>query len=391
LVASQTAGAPKVTDALGVALFAVLLLRLVTGRALSRQVLGSLTGLALLVLVWLLRDAVMTGDPPAVLPLRWLLALPYAYFLRHFARRPETRYALVFGLFWGALGNVAVLGMQVAGYSDLAVSLGLASARFAERWVKLGAEVEFRAGGMWGHPNASAGIVALGFPIVCGLIDERRLKPPWIVVGLALVSLAQVLTLTRSALLVSAFVFLAWAFHPRESFRQRAWRAAALAVLGIALVSIGPPGGWERWTDQDNLSSNSGERLESTIESLLIALHHPLGLGEGYLPLLIEATGIPATHNAWFFLALFAGLPLTVFVLFAIVRHAASLLVRRTVEGWVALQCMGIFMFEEYFRTSAVVLVAVWLVVTPPAAPLLAVFVRRRGTPRLPATTPVPS
>jgi hypothetical protein len=329
------------------------------------------------VLVWLLRDAVTTGDPPAVLPVRWLLALPYAYFLRHFARDPETRYAVVFGLFWGALANVAVLGMQVAGYSELAVSLGLASARFAERWVKLGAEVEFRAGGMWGHPNASAGIVALGFPLVCGLIDERRLKPPWIIVGLALVSLGQVLTLTRSALLVSALVFLAWAFHPRESFRQRTWRAAALAVLGIALLSIGPPGGWERWTDQDNLSSNSGERLESTIQSLVIALQHPLGLGDGYLPLLIEATGIPATHNAWFFLALYAGLPLTLYVLVGVVRHAASLLTRRTVEGWVALQCMGLLMFEEFFRTPVIVLIVLWLVVTPPAAPLLGTLARR--------------
>jgi hypothetical protein len=390
-VASQTAGAPKVTDALGVALSAVLLLRLATGRALSRQALGPLTALAVLVLVWLLRDAITTGDPPAVLPLRWLLALPYAYFLRHFARDPDTRNALLFGLFGGALGNVAVLGLQVAGYGELAVSLGLASARFAERWAKLGAEVEFRAGGMWGHPNASAGIVALGFPVVCGLIDEGRLRPRWIVAGLVLVSLSVVLTLTRSAMLVSAFVFLAWAFHRHESFRQRAWRLAALVLLGIAVASIGPPGGWERWTDQDNLSSNSGERLESTIESLRIALHHPLGLGEGYLPLLIEATGIPATHNAWFFLALFAGLPLTAFVLFAVVRHAASLLVRRTTEGWVALQCMGIFMFEEYFRTSAVVLVAVWLVVTPPAAPLLASVVRRRGTLRVPAARAVPS
>jgi dolichol kinase len=85
---------------------------------------------------------------------------------------------------------------------------------------------------------------------------------------------------------------------------------------------------------------------------------------------LIEATGIPATHNAWMFLAVVAGLPLTLLVLQFVARHALSLARRRTVEGWLALQVIGLFMFEEFFRATVFVILTMWLVAAPAAARL---------------------
>jgi hypothetical protein len=141
-------------------------------------------------------------------------------------------------------------------------------------------------------------------------------------------------------------------------------RLSVMLLLAAVGVAVGPPGGWERWTDS-RTAGNRGERLHATLGSLDLALSSPAGLGAGYGETLLRTVGIPATHNAWMYLALLAGLPLALLVLAAVAGHALSLARRRSVEAWLALAMLGLFLFEEYFRATAFQILALWLVATP--------------------------
>jgi hypothetical protein len=220
---------------------------------------------------------------------------------------------------------------------------------------------------MWGHPNSTSGVIALGFPVLLGMVDEGRLRAWWVAVAFAMVEASMQLTYTRSGLLASLLVFAAWAFHPHVPLRTRAVRLAGVAALAGAVLVVGPPGGWDRWTN-DSASGNAHERVLTTLVSLEMMLTNPMGPGLGYEQRLMAATnGVNATHNAWLFVGLVAGLPLLGVLLLQFTRHVLALLRRRTVEGWLALQCFGLFMFEEYFRGTPFVYLGLALVVIPPA------------------------
>jgi hypothetical protein len=371
--------APRLTDLIGAGLWVLLVVWLLTGRAVNTQVLGRLAMVFVLVSLWILRDVMRFGIMPSVGQIRWILAISQGYFLWYLARNPETRYPLVLGLVWGAVGNLGVVLVQWFGYTDLTVSLGLASARFEQRWAKVGGVIEVRPFGMWGHPNGSAGIITLGFPLILGLIDEGRLKIHWLLGGLLISFAASALTLTRSGMIVTALIFPVWALGAQQTMRQRTIRFGAILMLGMIAAIIGPPGGWERWTDKGT-AANKGERLEATVVALDLALSNPLGLGADYSALLTRVTGgIPATHNAWMFLALVAGLPLTLFMMVSVVKHFATLLTRRSVEGWLAFGMIGLFFFEEYFRAVVFQILGLWMVATP--AGLLASLMGNRSEP----------
>ncbi|MGI8765841.1 MAG: O-antigen ligase family protein [Gemmatimonadaceae bacterium] len=363
---SRAEQSPRVTDVLGVALMTALAIRFFT-RGLNTRATVKLLLVALLVLPWILRELFQPGGGLSdVLPLRWLLALPYAYVLWQMARDPSTRYALAFGLFWGAVANLGVVALQAAGYSDVAVNLGLASGRWATRWGGLAGEAAVRPNGMWGHANASTGVIALCFPVVCGLVDEGRLSRWWVPVGLLVVGIASAVTLTRSATIVSVLVLVLWASRYWRTPGQLAVPAAIVALATAVLFLVGPPGGWERWQDPNHLSANAVERVNSTLSSLDFALEHPLGIGSDYNVFTWDVTGgVGATHNAWVFLAVVAGIPLTLVIAAGVVRQALVLRRRRTIEGWLALQCLGLFLFEEFFRNSVFTILALWLFLTP--------------------------
>ncbi len=356
--------APRLTDLVGAGLWALLAARLLTGRTLHLPTLARLGMVVALVLLWALRDAARAGLAPDVAQVRWILAAAHGYFLWLLARGPATRKPLVLGLGWGAVANLGVVALQGAGMTDLTVALGLASPRFESRWALVGGVVEVRPFGMWGHPNASSGVIALCLPLVLGLVDEGRLGARWIVAGLGVTFLGSALTLTRSGMLVGALLLGVWALGGRQTPRQRMARLSVVLLLAAVGAAVGPPGGWERWTDS-RTASNRGERLHATLGSLDLAFANPAGLGAGYQETLLRTVGIPATHNAWMYLALLAGLPLALLVLAAVAGHALSLARRRSVEAWLALAMLGLFLFEEYFRATAFQILALWLVATP--------------------------
>jgi hypothetical protein len=369
---------PRLGDAVSGGIVGLAALHLLRGRRVRARTATWLGVVALLLLAWLVRDAVLYGQAPAIMPIRWLLALPWVYVLSGYARRPATRYALAFGLVAGAFGNLAVVWAQANGYEDLLLQFGLTSSRWRARWVVVGGVTEVRPVGMWGHPNSSSGVIAIGFPILLGMVDEGRLRAWWVAVAFALVVGGMQITYTRSGLLASLLVFGIWAFHPHVALRTRLMRLAGVALLGAAVLVVGPPGGWDRWTN-DSASGNAEERLLTTVTSLELAATNPIGLGLRYEDLLAAATnGVRATHNAWIFIALAGGLPLAFLLLERFVRHALAIFQRRTIEGWFAIQCFGLFMFEEYFRATPFLYLGLALVALPPARALV-----RSAAPRL--------
>jgi hypothetical protein len=319
---------------------------------------------------------VLYGAMPATMAVRWLLALPYAYLLAGYARRLETRYALAAGLVVGAFANLGIIWAQANGFEDALLQLGLTSSRWQGRWVVVAGVVEVRPVGMWGHPNSTSGVIAIGFPLLLGMVDEGRLRGWWVGVAFALVVASMQLTYTRSGLLASLLVFGVWAFHPHVARRTRLVRLAGVAALAAVVLVVGPPGGWDRWTNE-SASDNASERLLTTLVSLEMMLENPMGLGLGYEQRLMAATnGVNATHNAWLFMGLVAGLPLLGVLLAHFVRHALALLRRRNIEGWLVLQCFGLFMFEEYFRGTPFMYLGLALVAIPSARRMARVLVR---------------
>jgi hypothetical protein len=361
-----SASSPRLSDLVGAGLWALLLVRLLTGRPVHLRVAGRLMVALLLILGWVLRDVVQRGAVADVFQVRWLLALSHGYFFWLLARDPVTRYALVIGLCWGTVGNLAVVAMQWSGLLDLTISLGFASPNFQRTWTPLAGAIEERPFGMWGHPNATSGVIALCVPLVLGLIDEGRLRTRWLWAAFGVVFLSSTMTLTRSGIVISAVVFAVWILGPGQTTRQRGARMLLIVLVGGAAALLGPPGGWERWTD-GRTAANQGERLETTLVALSLAAEHPLGIGADYQTDLVRASGglVAATHNAWMHLALVAGAPLAVLVMASILRHAAALVFRRSIEGWLAVSMMGILLFEEYFRVLVFQILALWLLATP--------------------------
>ncbi len=370
VIPSEAEGSPRLSDLISVFLAIAILARMITGYRYAIRFPGALWVVLGLVTVWFGREWILHGELSNTDPLRWLLAVPYAYALYRYASRPDTRLPLMIGLCLGTGANVIVLAMQAAGLSELAVQLGLASGRWTTTWIG-GAEI--RPAGMWGHPNASAGVIALCFPLVCGLIDEKRLRPWWIFAAWLVVFSSAVLTYTRSGILVSALAFLLWAGRSLATGRYARWKLSLLLAAIVGLAVLGPPGGWQRWITESNIAQNFSGRSDSSLRAAQLALQNPLGIGADYQTQLAALTdeGIRATHNGWLYLALVGGVPLALFMLFGVARSLLRLLSLSSVEGWLAFSVLGLFFFEEFFRVPCFIVLTLWLAIKPRPLPLL--------------------
>ncbi len=364
---SESEGAPRLSDLIAVALMAVLLLRWTARFGYRVRFPASFVVTAALLLVWIGRDWVTGRIWSSTDPIRWCLAIPYAYALHRFACNRRTRVPLMIGLTVGAAANLIVLAMQTFGLSDVAVQLGFASARWANVWIAESGAAALRPTGMWGHPNATAGVIALCFPIVCGLVDEKRIRPWWIVAAWLVVFASSVFTFTRSGVIAAGIVFLVWTARALRSGRYVRSKLLLLVIGASGVVFIGPPGGWSRWIGEADVSQNLGDRVETTLRAFDLALHNPLGLGAQYQERLgaLTSSGIGATHNAWLYLSLVAGLPLALWVLQGTVRRLIALVRFSIVETWLALGLMTLSFFEEFFRVPVFPVIALWLLADP--------------------------
>jgi len=198
-------------------------------------------------------------------------------------------------------------------------------------------------------------------------VDEKRIRPWWIVAAWLVVFACSVFTFTRSGVIAAGIVFLVWTARALRSGRYVRSKLLLLVIGAAGVVFIGPPGGWWRWIGEADVSQNLGDRAESTLRAFDLALHNPLGLGAQYQARLgaLTSSGIGATHNAWLYLSLVAGLPLALWVLQGTVRRLIALVRFSIVETWLALGLMTLSFFEEFFRVPVFPVIALWLLADP--------------------------
>lgn len=355
---------PRATDLVGVLLAVWIVMRLAAGRQQS----GPLVLLGLLSLMpasWFVLS-LMDGDAATATQAgRWLVAVPWAAALAALVSDREQRIRFAWGLVVGGGVNVAVVLLQWAGFEGMLRLVGLSSSQseyyhFVARTVRLP--------GLHGQHNASATVLSLAVPAAFFLYFRRRCPLPALLAVLAGFLVVLHLTSTRSPLVVAVFT-VGYAFVAARQFaRGLVIGAVLLAVVVPLLVVYGPPGGWSRWRDASAINANAGERVESNRGAVTLSMEHPLGLGvtQGKEHL-HDAVGIRATHNAFLQAAVYLGLPLGLMVLVALVTVAVRGLGGRDgplmLEGALAFQTAGVFMFEEHLNNPTFVILAAWFVV----------------------------
>lgn len=312
-----------------------------------------------------------TSDPPVQRVLiRWILCGFSAYYIAVLADDAVLRPWFLFGLLAGVVCSALTLLYDFMTFSpedlpiDQLVNLAIYDGKSIHDFV-------YRAAGIFGHPNAAAGCVLVGVPILIGAIQEGRL-PRWsIVFALALMGAVFYLTKSRGPLLTSGILVVYWGW----SITRHYWLPIVLAACGVlaGALFIGQfvPGLndrvlMDRFVDLDSIAVNAGERWWTISTSLDLMLRNPLGMGSAYVVPLDIATGTSATHNAYLELALMGGIPLMLLVVFRLLKAASALRAGRApVEAWLAAYLIGIFAFESFFLQVNIQLLMFWLLVSP--------------------------
>ena len=357
---------PRATDALGVVLGLWLLWRFCT-RGLHAGPLGLLLLFGAIPLVWGLY-ASSTGDvQTTLLSSRWLLAIPWGYVLFTTTQDERQRSSLVWGMLLGCLGSLVVQALQFYGLVELTQNLGLAAQDFTLSYVG----TTLRSAGLEEHPNAGAAISSLAVPLSLYLYYAYRTHILVVALGIGVMLAGMQFTETRSVGLVSLVTVLSVFFA--NVLVSKTWRSLRLAALlmyvGLPiLLLLGPPSGWDRWLDYQDIETNSGERLLSNVRALQISLEHPLGLGveTGQQMMLQDYTQIGATHNAFLQAALVYGLLFAValFSLLIVLASRAFLGPRAflALEAMLGLQTFGLFFWEEHLAAPTFVILVNWFI-----------------------------
>jgi len=349
---------PRATDLIGVILGAALFIRF-TVYGLRLIPLTILFVLALVPVAWGIY-ALGVGDwDTAIRTSRWLVALPWAYMLYFASRKPEGRYALVLGMWWGVMVNLGVVLLQFAGYGTLMRNIGLAAQDEQLRSVY----GLLRPPGMHGGPNASMAVISLTVPLSLVLFYEYGKSVKVVLIGLAILVTGTAITLTRSSALVAAItlaiVFL-FNLRLRRSFKLITFLLVALIVV---ILTLGPPGGWKRWTDIERLQTNINGRVYTNFLSLQLSIRHPFGIGN-----LQREELVGATHNAFLQASLEYGLLFGIFIFCLMLTMALRVLwgLRRAFgfEGILALHITGLFMFEEHLNNPTFIILSTWVAIS---------------------------
>jgi hypothetical protein len=294
-------------------------------------------------------------------PIRWILSLGYALLLLQGITDEETRPYVLKGMILGAAGNLIVLIVQVLGFFQLTVSLGIAapdadvlnSAPVLDVW---------RPPGMYGT-NATSAVAVICIPAAIALYQEGTSSIGSIAIAFGIVVGTSAITLTRSALLVTIAILAIWGFLKAAGVKQFVGIALTTSVFITGIALVGPPGGWERWEGASLKSKNAQLRIRTTAGSAELAIQNPAGLGrQGYQHLLEARTGYSATHNALTYLALSGGLPVATVLIFYLIGRSFSVFSQRDFVSWLAVTLLGLFMWEELLRNPTFITTSVMVI-----------------------------
>ena len=292
---------------------------------------------------------------------RWLMSLPIAYWITVLMSVKQHRRSLILGMTLGCVLSLVSVAYENATF-DPSKELN-----DSEDGLPVWIYDEYRASGIFSHPNAATAVVLLAVPLVVGAIEENLLSPMAIVIPIGLLGSMFFLTMTRGSSLVASIII---AFHLLIRFSRRqvgvfllfSGTICSAAFLALQTGSFGTVPLVERLLDKENVSTGAGERFATTAKSFDIALTHPFGVGSRYEQMLYQATGFTATHNGYLQLAMMAGIPLAFFVTIGLVKKAANLRnSSQRIEGWTATYLLGIFCFENQFFVATFSVLTLWL------------------------------
>lgn len=347
----------RAIDYIGAGVLLALSLYLVRHRSLPRRLFLRASLVVGVVGIWI---AVSIVDGRSLVePVRWLLALGYAFLAIKGLSYKETRPYFLKGVLSGAAGNLGVLILQVLGFVGLTVQLGIAAP-----------DTDFlnAVGGAWRPPgmygtNGTSAVAVLCVPAALALY-ENNISTIWsLVAAFGVVIATSAITLTRSSLLVAVVVLAVWGLLKAKGVKQIGgiFLTAALVISGVAV--FGPPGGGDRWEGASLQSENAQIRIHTTVASAELAVQYPTGLGRsGYQDLLTNRTGYSATHNALTYLALSGGIPVALTLIYYLVGRAATIFRQRDFVSWLALTLLGLFMWEEILRNPTFIAASVLIV-----------------------------
>lgn len=367
---------PRTTDLLALFCVGLLGVAVLKSAELHSAIRGSVLVWAM-TLPWVFMEiCALAGnpDPPVQrLLIRWILCGFAAYVVAMLADAPLQRSRLLWGVMTGVVLSSFTLIYDFLTFSpeDMPIEQLVNIAIYDGKDIH---DFIYRASGIFGHPNAAAGCVLIGVPVLIGAIHERR-APRWsIVIAVALMGMVFYLTKSRGPLVVSGLLVTYWMWSEVRALRLPLVLAGGLVGFGLlAAGGIGVLGDGaliERFLDFEAISINAGDRWWTIATSLELIMHNPLGMGSAYVELLETATGTSATHSAYLELALMGGIPLLVFVVVRLVKTAANLFTPwRPMEAWLAAYLMGIFAFESYFLQVGIQLITLWLVILPLRSP----------------------
>ena len=311
----------------------------------------------------------VSKSPSRMVLVRWLLALPAGYWLCIATEDPALRRTTLWGLGAGWCADTVLLAYDYVGF-QLAGFPAFIPDQSRVTWVGN----DYRALGIFDHPNAAAIGSLYLVPLLIGLAEERGRRGLLAVLGWVATLGVFYMTRSRGAGLTAIALLLAWSLA-RMGRMARLW--ALLAVLGVVALFLCWPTALHdvleqqdiadmlsRFTDSDALRENSAGRSDTIMASLQLALTHPLGMGSTYGPVLGDLTGeFEATHNGILQLALLGGVPLALLVLAVLLRGAWRVwLGAAAAEHWIALYFLSVAMFEEAFFIPTVSIVTLWLV-----------------------------
>jgi len=359
------AASPRATDLGGLICGIWILMRLAQGRQPMGPVV--LMGLVcILPLGWFVAS-ILGGDRNTTFQtLRWLLAAPTALAMLALIHRPDQQRRFAWGLVVGAGVGVMGIIMQWLGLESLLQKVGLSSSQSAYyHYVYL----TVRIPGLHGQHNASSTVISLAVPAVLYLYFRWRCSVFVVLATLVGFLVALHLTSTRSPLVV-AIPALIYAFiAAREVGRGVVIGTVLLAILVPLVVIYGPPGGWSRWSDTGAIEANLGERLSSNQGALELTFKHPQGSGvtQGKARL-FDASGSGATHNAFLQAAIHLGAPLGLAIFAALIALALRGLAGRDdplfLPGLLAVQTLGVFMFEEHLNNPTFIVLTCWFLIS---------------------------
>lgn len=357
----------RAIDILGLAALVVLPWRLLH-KPVRASAIGTTCCVVLLAVVWFSRDILTGNENDRLIPLRWIVTLAYAFAFAGALRDGRARQVFL-GACLGALALLAVLYLEGHGGGALVAEYHLRSNDAQEFFVN----GNYRASGLYGHPNATAAVATLLVPIALFLVETCQSRI-W-TIGLAgiVAAIGSALTFTRSAFLVACVSAGIWVAR-RSLRRPRYVIAVALALAAIA--AVGPPGGWGRWTPGESADTNLQERIETTHDSLMLLLGHPLGIGTHYADILAsQGTGLRATHNAFIEIGLVGGIAVSLLILLSMLIVIAF---RRPGWGFIAGHVGLLFLFEEHLNNQVFVAMALVCVITAMAS----IFAIKRSSTR---------